>query len=91
MKITTPEEMGVLDHQMLNEAVAGFERALARKEKGAPYYHLVIEGEYSRALCDAVEEEYAYVGWNAICGTSTENGERPGLTGLKLSVKEFED
>ena len=49
------------------------------------YRHIIIRGEYPRHKLDLIETKYKQAGWaKAICMTSSENGERPGLTGLKL-------
>ncbi len=82
MKITNPKqtESGT---SKLEEAVNKFETQF--KEKDQTYYHLVIEGEYNREVCDKIELLYLQAGWSdVICKTSTENGERGGLTGLRL-------
>lgn len=46
---------------------------------------IVISGEYSRELRDQVSQAYINNGWSKIeHQTSSENGERPGLTGMKF-------
>ena len=90
MKITSPEDMLLNVSDKVEEAVAKFEEAFKEKEveKGNNYYFLVIDKEYNRAICDEIEKLYLNAGWgNAICRPSSEGGERPGLTGLKLWVK----
>jgi hypothetical protein len=62
-----------------------FEAELKKTDDNEDRYHLVIEGEYSRELLDEVEVIYTEAGWRRVrCKTSSENGERPGLTGLLL-------
>jgi len=85
MKLTSPEDM--TDLSKLGSVLNEFEEKLIKEEKGRTYYHLVIAGEYSRGLLDKVEQAYRRAGWkNVTCRTSSENGERPGLTGLELSI-----
>jgi len=85
MKLTSPEDM--TDLSKLASVLNEFEEKFLKEEKGQTYYHLVITGEYSRALLDKVEQAYKEAGWkNVACTTSSENGERPGLTGLQLSI-----
>lgn len=84
IKVTTPQQMNALVDDHVIEAINKFEQQFLREEKGQKYYHLVIVGEYIRAVCDKVEEQYRTAGWIAKCRTSSENGERPGLTGLIL-------
>lgn len=84
MNITKPCEM-TSGTSKLEEAVSKFEEELKNKDKDENYYHLVIVGEYNRATCDKIEELYRDAGWVKVyCRTSSENGERGGLTGLRL-------
>lgn len=85
MTVTTPEQMKYdVD---VNDVIFKFEDQLSREPKGEKYYHLIIIGEYSREVCDKVAETYRAAGWDAVCKTSSENNERPGLTGLQLLMK----
>jgi len=44
---------------------------------------LAVVGEIQ--FCNKVEKIYKEAGWRSVvCKTSSENGERPGLTGLRL-------
>ena len=84
MKITKPEEMtsGI---SKVEDVVNKFENEFDKAEKDQEYYHLVISGEYNRQTCDEVEEIYTKAGWVKVrCSTSSEKGERGGLTGLQL-------
>ena len=84
MNISTPKQM-TSGTSKLEEAVSKFEEEFAKDEKDLEYYHLVIVGEYNRQTCDKIEKIYSEVGWNKVkCKTSSENGERGGLTGLQL-------
>lgn len=83
MKITKPNEMesGIL----LDSAIKKFEIEFSKEDKDQSYYHIVIEGEYNRHTCDKIESIYTNAGWNNVtCKTSSERGERGGLTGLQL-------
>ena len=71
----------------VGEAMRKFEAELAKESRGESYYHLVITGEYNRLTCNGVEKMYEGAGWSkAICKTTSERNERPGLTGLQLHV-----
>jgi hypothetical protein len=84
MKLTSPKEMEC-DLSSLSKVLELFEAQFKKEEKGKEYYFLVIEGVYSRNLCDKIQELYLDIGWeNVICKTSSEKGERVGLTGLQL-------
>ena len=67
------------------EAVSKFEEQFKKDDKDQDYYHLVIVGEYNRDVCDEIKKTYIEAGWKRVnCRTSSENGERGGLTGLQL-------
>lgn len=85
--VTTPQDMDVATPKMVEDAVNAFEKAFKDQPKSENFYHLVIEGEFSRPTCNAVESIYKQAGWTKVqCRTSSENGERGGLTGLILSI-----
>ena len=82
--ITKPEQM-TSGTTKVQEAISKFEEQLSDEEKDEQYYHLVIDEEYNRQTCDEIERIYTEAGWlNVKCRTSSENGERGGLTGLQL-------
>lgn len=84
MNIITPKQM-TSETSKLEEAVSKFEAQFAKDKKDLEYYHLVIVGEYNRQTCDEIEKIYSEVGWAKVkCKTSSENGERGGLTGLQI-------
>jgi predicted rRNA methylase YqxC with S4 and FtsJ domains len=84
MNITRPEQM-TAGTSKVEEAVSKFEEQFAKDQKDLEYYHLVIVGEYNRQTCDEIEKIYSEGGWAKVkCKTSSENGERGGLTGLQL-------
>lgn len=86
MIITKPRDM-IADLSKLKEAIEKFEKEFKTEEKGKSYYHLVIDGEYNRDVCDRIQVLYSTAGWRKVtCKTSSENGERPGLTGLQLYI-----
>lgn len=84
MNITKPEQM-TSGTSKVEEAVSKFEAQMLKEDKDEQYYHLVIVGEYNRQTCDEIEKIYSDGGWDKVkCRTSSENGERGGLTGLQL-------
>lgn len=88
MEVTTPEKMSIDNSELLEELIKLFEEQLKESEKGRDSYSIVVYGEYPKPICNRVEEIYMEAGWkSAICKTSSENGERPGLTGLRLYRK----
>lgn len=85
-RIITPKEMES-DLSDLNKVIDEFHDKLLLCDKGSSHYHVVIRGEYPRIICNKIEALYANAGWaTVICKTSSESGERPGLTGLQLII-----
>lgn len=82
----TPESMEAsVNEQEVRVLVEAFDQELESETKGHAWYHVVVAGEYNRVTLDSVEAEYYAAGWkHVLCQTSSENGERPGLTGLQL-------
>ncbi len=82
----TPESMEAgINEQAVKVLVEAFDQKLESETMGHAWYHVVVAGEYNRATLDSVEAEYLAAGWkHARCRTSSESGERPGLTGLQL-------
>ncbi len=87
MKISTPKDMSLdIDATTIN-IIGKFEQQLIREPRGESYYFVVITEEYSREILDKVVQTYKSHGWKKVeCKTSSENGERPGLTGLQLWI-----
>ena len=84
MNVTKPEQM-TTGTSKVEEAVRKFEEQFTKEEKDQRYYYLIIVGEYNRQTCDEIERIYTEAGWSKVkCITSSENGERSGLTGLQL-------
>lgn len=82
IKITTPDDMRYKD---VDSVIERFEKKLQEEEKGLKRYHVIITGEYPRDVLDEVQHIYLDAGWSGVeCKTSSENGERGGLTGLLL-------
>lgn len=84
-KVTSPDEMKDTSDVLVEELISKFEKKLKKEDKDEEYYHLVILGEYDRKVYDQIEETYRNAGWDkVVCKSSTETGEKPGLTGLQL-------
>lgn len=84
MKITTPYKMQS-GKEKVEELISKFEKEFLKKGKDLNYYHLVVEGEYKEHIRKRVEYSYLNAGWAKVqCRTSSENNEKPGLTGLHL-------
>lgn len=83
--VTTPDTMKSKIEEHVTKMVSEFESKFRNELKDRDYYHVVITGEYPREACDQVQSIYKEAGWaETLCKTSSENGERPGLTGLQV-------
>lgn len=86
--VTKPIDMMSNPEEMLPKVIEKFQSKFYGEKKDQSYYHLIIEGEIPRHICDDVERIYRDAGWGKVsCTTSSENGERRGLTGLRLWVE----
>lgn len=75
-----------LDTDRVDNIVCGFNEKLLKENPDQDYYHVILSGEFPRNILDAVQEEFVEAGWhNVVCRTSSENGERRGLTSLRLN------
>lgn len=55
-----------------------------------PYEYASITSELSRAVRDAIAKRYKLAGWKFVYHTTTsEKGERPGLTAFKFTMYEL--
>jgi len=87
VKITRPEDKSE-DLSKLEYAVRDFEKQFKLEENGLDYYHLVIDYEINKEVCNKIQSIYKNAGWFKVtCKTSSEKGEKPGLTGLQLFRK----
>lgn len=57
-----------------------------------PWEEAIIEGEYPVEIRNEIAKKYKENGWEFVYHqTSSENGERPGLTCFKFSMEELID
>ena len=82
--VTRPEDLKP-NISEIDSVVQLFEKEFETMDDYANVYNIIIGGEYHRSILDAIEEIYTDAGWkNVKCITSSEKGERPGLTRLHL-------
>lgn len=71
----------------IDEVLLKFKKALELEKKGIGFYDLVIKGEYPALILEIVMQRYKDAGWDVLfCKTSSDNGERPGLTRMKIKI-----
>ena len=94
--MVTPEEAKALSSK--NISVAKIEQmeedidsALKRVHGWYPWKEAILENEYSIELRDAVAKKYKDAGWKYVYhATTSELGERAGLTCFKFSMSPIE-
>ena len=89
MKIPTPEEINkkinLKESDILLEIVINELFNSTTLDWYDNYYEIIIQSEYSKESRDYVVEEFKKVGWKKIeYKTSSESGERPGLTSFNF-------
>lgn len=94
-KVITPSEVNDkffndkdgLFHKVCEEFHTQFLKDLSLPNSFNEHYHIIIKGEYPKAILDRVAQHYRNNGWyGVVCKTSSENGERSGLTSLRLNT-----
>lgn len=82
----TRSEQNSSEISFIESIINRFEELLINHNSKSRSYKLAIFGEYSRNTCDLIETMYRNKGWNNVkCITSSEKGERGGLTMLSIS------
>ena len=76
--VILPSAMDVNFESEQNQLLEKIKTKLLEEEKGLTYYHIVVDGEYNRAICDSIESIYKTAGWaKALCTTSSESSPAP--------------
>lgn len=74
-----PEALDVMEKQI--------DASIAKFHGWHPWEYAILDNEYAVVLRDAIAKRYLKAGWNYVYhGTSSENGERPGLTSFTFSM-----
>lgn len=78
-----PEALDVMEKQI--------DASIAKFHGWYPWEYAILYNEYAVMLRDAIAKRYLKAGWNYVyhC-TSSENGERPGLTSFSFSMDPIE-
>ena len=90
----TPEE---LKEKMINDTIFSklekeIDESIINQTGFYPWEQALIRGEYSIEIRNIIAEKYKANGWNFVYHrTSSENGERPGITYFMFSEKEIDD
>ena len=84
-KLTSPEKFNGIDKkdEIIELIENEFDNDLTNDHD--TYIHIGIFGEFTKEARDLVVEDYLKRGWSDVTHqTSSENGERGGLTGFKF-------
>lgn len=85
----TPEECRKLDEtneKKLDELEKEIDKSIKENHGDHPWEEAMLDTELSIKTRDTLAKKYLNVGWNYVYHqTSSENGERPGLTSFVLS------
>ena len=83
------EELDNLDFENLEALI---DKSIRSFHKWYPWEEAIIDGELSIEVRNKISQKYKDAGWDYVYHrTSSENGERPGLTSFKFSKTKLED
>ena len=75
----------------MDELISKIDESMNKFHEWYPWESAVIEGEPSVDIRNEIAIKYIEAGWNYVYhDTTSENGERAGLTGFKFSSKPIE-
>ena len=71
----------------IDEIIVKIDESIKRYHGWYPWESAIIEGELSLTIRNEIAQSYKDAGWKYVeHETSSENGERPGLTSFRLSM-----
>lgn len=85
----TPAELKQyeIDNANIEAIIIDIDKEIKKNHGHYPYEEAILGKEYTQAVRNEVAHKYREAGWKyVIHRTSSENGERPGLTHFKLSM-----
>ena len=83
------EELNNFDFEKLE---ADIDKSMISFHKWYPWEEAVVNGDLSVEIRNKIGQKYKDAGWKYVYHrTSSENGERPGLTSFKFSKIKLED
>jgi hypothetical protein len=82
-----PNELSSSDDYNIDDIIAEIDAEIAENHH---WYHMcdfaILTKEYPKSIRDEIAQKYRDVGWNFVeHRTSSESGERPGLTEFRFS------
>lgn len=85
----TPAELEQyeIENANIETIIIDIDKEIKKNHGKYPYEDVILPKEYSWVVREEVARRYREAGWKyVIHRTSSENGERPGLTHFKLSM-----
>lgn len=87
-----PEEIENIDNYNLDEIEKQIDESIKSYHGWHPWEEAILDGEYPVAVRNKIAERYVANGWKYVYHrTTSENGEKPGLTGFKFSMEPLKD
>jgi hypothetical protein len=86
----TPAELKhyEIDNTNIEAIIIDIDKEIKKNHGKHPYEEAILPKEYSWVIREEIARRYFEAGWKSVAHrTSSENGERPGLTHFKLSMK----
>ena len=83
----TPNELSSSDGYIINDIIAEIDAEIVENHHLYPMCDFaILTKEYPKSIRDEIAQKYRDCGWNFVeHRTSSENGERPGLTEFRFS------
>lgn len=87
----TPNQLYTLHKYDIDEVESKIDTSIKRNHGMYPWEIAILDREYETEIRDELARRYINAGWNYVYHhTSSENGERPGLTCFILSMNHVE-
>lgn len=82
MKLSTPHDIKMRTFEgRIEDLIAKIEVEFTRNKERETKFDIIVSGEWPKDERDEVAKRYEQAGWKKVTHrTSSENGERPGLT-----------
>lgn len=87
----TPKDIEAMDMK-LDELEKEIDSSIKNYHGWCKWEEAIIDGEYPVSVRNAIGQKYKEVGWNYVYHvTSSEHGDRPGLTRFIFSTEKLDD
>lgn len=88
----SPQELNSINQETIDKIINEIDTEMKETHGWYPWEEAVITGEYPDEVMNAICKLYYEVGWTYIYwDKSSEQGERPGLSGFKFSTTPIDE